>query len=543
MKKLFASVCIAAILSTGGAMAEPRGTFRQAHELGFGANSDLDPASRGRVFQITEKIYSRLVRPGEDGRPSADLATAWSSNDDATVWTLTLRDGVTFHDGSTFDADDVVYTLNRILDPATDSPVRSAIRMITSVEAVSPTEVRLSLDTPFADLPLQLMDYRLRIIPEGSGDTIAQTGIGTGPFRLVSFDAHGITRLEANMDYFLGPPGVAHMEIIGIADAQARLQALLGGQIDTERVTAQQLPMLRANPRLRVDEVPTGNWRGIVFRTDVAPFNDPRVRMALRLAADREELVQLVLGGFGVVSCDNPVSPNDQYRAEMSCPQDIPRARALLAEAGFADGIDVDVYVSTIESTWPAMVEAYQAQAAEAELHDQQHAERAVGRLRASDHREGDPDQQAADEAVHETRGDQHLGGCQKDRPEIDDDQRQQDHHRGRPPRGAPDDEHRSQGADRRAIDVGGGDEPGLPGRQAGAAGQAVDQGGHDVDVEQAGGRQEGQQHAGQQAVLGRAGPSAADRRQGGVGHRQIRFILAASTAAGAQSNTPLSPK
>lgn len=366
MRKLFGSVCIAAIMATSAVFAEPNGTFRQAHELGFGANSDLDPASRGRVFQITEKIFSRLVRPGEGGRPAPDLATAWSANADATVWTLTLREGVTFHDGSAFDADDVVYTLNRILDPATDSPVRSAIRMITSVEAVSPTEVRLSLDTPFADLPLQLMDYRLRMIPEGSGDTIAQTGIGTGPFRLVSFDSHGITRLEANMDYFLGAPGVAQMEIIGIADAQARLQALLGGQIDTERVTAQQLPMFQNNPRLRVDEVATGNWRGIVFRTDVEPFNDPRVRMALRLAADREELVQLVLGGFGVVSCDSPVGPSDQYRAEMTCPQDTDSARALLVEAGFPDGIDLDVYVSTIESTWPAMVEAYQAQAAEA---------------------------------------------------------------------------------------------------------------------------------------------------------------------------------
>ena len=79
------------------------------------------------------------MRPGEGGRPAPDLATAWTANDDATVWTLTLREGVTFHDGSAFDADDVIYTLNRILDPATDSPVRSAIRMITQVEAVSPT--------------------------------------------------------------------------------------------------------------------------------------------------------------------------------------------------------------------------------------------------------------------------------------------------------------------------------------------------------------------------------------------------------------------
>ena len=173
------------VLASGGAIAAPSGTFKQAHEYGFGDKSSLDPASRGRVMQITEKLMSRLIRPDMKGSPSPDLAVSWSANSQATEWTLKLRDGVKFHDGSAFDSGDVIYTFNRVLNPENKSPARSAIKMIEKMEAPDKSTVTFKLSTPFADLPLQLMDYRLRIIPEGSGDSIAASGIGTGPFKLV----------------------------------------------------------------------------------------------------------------------------------------------------------------------------------------------------------------------------------------------------------------------------------------------------------------------------------------------------------------------
>ena len=367
MKKVISLAVALVMASATVAMAAPSGTFRQAHELGFGDKSSLDPISKGRVFQITEKIMNRLVRPGLDGKPTPDLATSWSANSDATVWTLKLRNGVKFHDGSDFDAADVVYSLTRVLDPELGSPARSAVKMVKSVEAVDNMKVRITLDTPFADMPLQLMDYRLRMLPEGSGDSIATSGIGTGPFKVEKFDAAGTTILVANEDYWEGAPGVARMEIIGIPDGQARLQALLGGQIDMERgITAQQRVMLEGSNKYQTQVIPTGNWRGLVFRTDVEPFSDVRVRKALRMAANRQELIELILGGGGVVACDTPVEPNDQYRADISCDQDIEGAKKLLAEAGFPDGLTVDVHVATLEPTWPTLAVAYQAQAAKA---------------------------------------------------------------------------------------------------------------------------------------------------------------------------------
>lgn len=367
MKKLIIASAMILSISGTSAIAAPDGTFRQAHEYGYGDKSSLDPASRGRVMQITEKLMSRLIRPDMKGSPSPDLATSWSANNAATEWTLKLRSGVSFHDGSSFEAADVLYTLNRVLDPENKSPARSAIKMIEKMEALDSMTVKFTLSTPFADMPLQLMDYRLRIIPEGSGDSIATSGIGTGPFKLVSFDAAGVTKLEANMDYWEGAPGVAKMEIIGIGDGQARMQALLGGQIDFENtVTNQQKPMFANSNKFKLMEVPTGNWRGLVFRTDVAPFDDVRVRQAVRMAADREDLVQLIMGGAATVACDTPVKPDDQYHADIKCPQDIAGAKTLLAEAGYPNGIDIEVYVATLEPTWPILAEAYQQQAAKA---------------------------------------------------------------------------------------------------------------------------------------------------------------------------------
>ncbi|MBC7133877.1 MAG: ABC transporter substrate-binding protein [Roseovarius sp.] len=355
------------LLMASAAWSAPRGTFRHAHNVGFGAASSLDPASPGRVLQIIEKVQSRLVRPGVDGMPAPDLATAWFPDETGTVWTFRIREGVRFHDGSTLDAGDVVYSLGRVIDPDRGSPARAAVQMVESIAATGPFTVRMTLSSPFADFPLQLMDPRLRIIPEDAGDTVARSGVGTGPFRVERFNPDGITVLTAFEDYWEGPPRLARIEVIGVPDAQARLQAFLAGQLDMERGIA---PVLRRalarSPRYQLLEIPTGNWMGLSFRNDVPPFDDMRVRRALRLVVDREEMLDLALDGGGVISCDTPVAPNDQYRVAMDCPPDIARARALLAEAGYPDGIDIKVHVSSLDQSWPVIGVAFQEQAARA---------------------------------------------------------------------------------------------------------------------------------------------------------------------------------
>ena len=341
------------------------GVFKVSHDLGFGKDTNLDPITKGRLFQVIEKTMNRLVRNDLNGVPSPSLATSWSANADASEWTFSLRKGVKFHDGSDFDAEDVKFSIMRV--GANKSPAAKGISMIESVEILDSHTVKMNLNTSFADLPLNLTDYRLRMLPSGSEETIAQTGVGTGPFVVDTFDAEGTTILKANPNYWEGAPGLSEIHIIAISDSQARVQALLSGQIDMLRVIDyKQKPIFDGNSKFKHHVIPTGNWRGMVMRTDVEPFTDARVRKAVRMAVDRQALADLVTGGAAEVTCDHPVMKTDQYRADISCPQDIEGAKKLLSDAGFPNGIEFTVHPSSLEPTWTPIAEVVQQQVAAA---------------------------------------------------------------------------------------------------------------------------------------------------------------------------------
>ena len=343
------------------------GVFKLSHDLGFGKDTNLDAITKGRLFQVVIMTQNRLVRKNLDGVTSPELATDWSGNADATEWTFNLRKGIKFHDGSDFDAEDVKYSLMRVKDPDIGSPAKKSMSSVTAIEIVDSHTVKMKLNTSFADFPLLLTDYRLRMIPSGSGDTIGKTGIGTGPFIVEKFDAEGTTILKANPNYWEGAPKIAEVHVIAIPDGEARVQALLTGQIDMNRyVKFNQKKIFDGNSKFNVSVIPTGNWRGMVMRTDTAPFDNPKVRKAVRLAVDRQELVDLVMDGAATVSCDTPVAPSDQYRLDMDCPQDISKAKNLLREAGYPNGIEMVIHVSTKEPTWPTIGEVLQQQFAKA---------------------------------------------------------------------------------------------------------------------------------------------------------------------------------
>ena len=345
------------------------GVFKLSHDLGFGKDTNLDAITKGRLFQVVIMTQNRLVRKDLKGVTSPELATDWSGNADATEWTFNLRKGVKFHDGSDFDAEDVKYSLMRVKDPEIGSPAKKSMSAVTDIEVVDSHTVKIKLNTSFADFPLLLTDYRLRMIPNGSGDTIGKTGIGTGPFMVDKFDPEGTTILKANPNYWEGAPKLAEVHVIAIPDGQARIQALLTGQIDMNRyVPFNQKKIFDGNSKFNVSVIPTGNWRGMVMRTDVAPFDDPRVRKAVRIAVDRQELVDLVMAGAATVSCDTPVAPSDQYRMNKNCPPQPATAKKLLAEAGYPDGIDFTIHVSTKEPTWPTIAEVLQQQFAKANI-------------------------------------------------------------------------------------------------------------------------------------------------------------------------------
>ena len=177
---LIAAAVILAAFTITVTDAAAEKVFRRANDLSYGGKESLDPISANRFYEVNDMLYSRLVRQDDNGEPAPELATAWTSNATATEWTITLQSGVNFHDGSAFDAADVKYTLERIKDPALESPLASVLDFIDRVDVVDPATARIMLSKPHAGLPLLLMDYRARMIPEGSGANISKTGLFTG---------------------------------------------------------------------------------------------------------------------------------------------------------------------------------------------------------------------------------------------------------------------------------------------------------------------------------------------------------------------------
>jgi peptide/nickel transport system substrate-binding protein len=278
------------------AAANAESIFYRDYDLGDGASPSLDPISSNRFYQANDLIYSRLVRQDENGAPSPELATEWSANADATQWTIKLRGGVRFHDGSEFDAADVKYSFERIKDPALESPVASVLGMIDHVEVIDPLTAKIVLSSPHAGLIVLLMDYRVRMIPEGSGDTIGTQANGTGPFKMQAYDPEGTTILVVNEDYWEGRPKLDAVHIIAIPDTAARTQALLAGQLDMATIGSDQRPLFEKSGNFELQNFPSGDWFGIVFRTDTPPFDDPLVRKAVRVAVDRQAMIKLLVG-------------------------------------------------------------------------------------------------------------------------------------------------------------------------------------------------------------------------------------------------------
>lgn len=355
-----------------GAIASPAAAeqvLRIGNDTGFGANTTMDPYDGNRDWPTIDLVFEPLVKLDPEGNPTPRLATSWSASPDLKTWTVVLRSGVKYQDGSDFDAADVVWSFKRMTDPEFDSPVRAVLGIVSKVEVVEPHTVRFALSSPEADFPLLLGDYRALMLPEGmTGEMAKRAAVGTGPFKLETHAPESKTVLLANEAYWDGKPKLDKIEIVGISDASARLQALMAGQIDMlMTVDPKQERLFAANGAFQVQHIPSGDWNAITWQTDRKPFDDPRVRKALRIAVNRQDMTDLLLGpGNGVVACDTPLAPSDPYRWNGDCAQDIQEAKKLLAEAGYPDGIDVEIATSDVEENMVQIVEVYQQQVAPA---------------------------------------------------------------------------------------------------------------------------------------------------------------------------------
>jgi peptide/nickel transport system substrate-binding protein len=304
-------------------------------------------------YLVAELLYSSLTRLGLDMAPEPDLAESWSASSDLTEWTFKLRPGVTFHDGSACTASDVVATFEAILDAKTASPARQNVGPIDKVAARDATTVVFTLKAPYADLPVALAYTNAKIIPAA----IIQSGlarldreaVGTGPFKLVSFEPERLVVVERNPAYYdKARPYLDRIQVVIYPDPTAEVSAMIAGDTDLMLNTLPtEFGRLQKAQGVTAMRTPSGQFCNINFGCDTAPFNDPRVRQALALTVDRAAMVDFVAEGFGTPGNDTPL--NKAYRFHTDIPlqkPDILRAKKLLAEAGHARGLEATLIAS-----------------------------------------------------------------------------------------------------------------------------------------------------------------------------------------------------
>ena len=328
------------------APAAPEGVLRVAMDVPV----QLDPAfaSSDTEIAILNAIYDYLIdiAPNNDIQPR--LAQSWTVSEDGLTYVFTLPEGVLFHDGSPLTAADVVWTFDRLRDPELGLPTADLYSNIASVEATGDTEVTFTLAATNPFFLYDLSDNHALIVKAGTEDFTQFNG--TGPFKATNYSPEDRMEFAANENYFIpGKPGVANLEMVFFSDQAASVDALRGGQIDlVMRMPTPLFLTLQQEPGIVTSNIPTNGFDLIRLRSDRAPGNDERVIQAFKLATDRDAISDLVTLGLGAVGRDSPIGPlyTAYYTTEPPIPaRDPAAAKALLADAGYTDGLQIDLHV------------------------------------------------------------------------------------------------------------------------------------------------------------------------------------------------------
>ena len=314
---------------------------------------------------VCSLIYDWLFRlEGADQTFTPSLAESAQPKEDAKEWLITLRRGVKFHHGTELTAEDVIYTVNRWLDPAVGSGLKSLFSHVEKVEFSGKYEVRFRLTKKDPDFLLKFLDFNAAILAhdfdnENLGNTRPS---GTGPFKVADHTPGQRMILEKNPEYFVpGCPKVDRFEIHFIRQARAQLMALEAGDIDIIRwIGFDQLLQYRNHPRIDLIAVPLANLCPISFDATRKPFDDPRVMKAARLVVDHQKIMETAAYGYGYICNDDYIWPGSQWRTDMpDRKRNIAEARKLLAEAGYKDGFSIEISCSDNRPPTLEMVLAY----------------------------------------------------------------------------------------------------------------------------------------------------------------------------------------
>jgi len=305
---------------------------------------NLDPTGAAAAA-IDEVVYANvfegLTRFGPDGAVQPALARAWSVSDDGTVYTFTLVEGATFHDGTAFDAEDVKFSLDRARAEDSTNAQKALFAGITAVEVVSPTQVRITLEAPNGALPFNLAWGDAVIVAEESAADNATNPVGTGPFRFSDWVQGDRVELVRNAEYWGDPVALESATFKFISDPTAAFAAMMAGDLDAFPTfpAPENLIQFEADPRYSVIVGSTEGETILAMNNGVEPFNNPLVREAVAHAIDRQAIIDGAMFGYGTPIATHFAPHNPAYvdLSDLSN-YDPERSRELLAEAGYPDG-------------------------------------------------------------------------------------------------------------------------------------------------------------------------------------------------------------
>ncbi|BCP52174.1 ABC transporter substrate-binding protein [Kaistia sp. 32K] len=369
-----AAAPLSAVIPVPKAWAQTK-TLRIAAGEADNATGTLDPAKSTNDPDAarTSLVFERLVVLDDTFAAVPQLAKSWESNATGDEWTFKLQEGVKFHDGEPLTAKHVIYTFKRLLDPKTASPGASSMATIdpAAITALDDLTVRFKLKKPTVEFPELIANRFTYILREGQPESELRTAaIGTGPFKVQRFvPGDDVSTFVKNENYWRpGLPKVDVVELRSIPEESARIAAIESGQIDLVWDLGRAgVAGLQQNPDVKVVRTRAPFVLTLSAWADTPPFDDVRVRQAMKYVVDREQMLQLVLRGYGNIGDDNPVAPWVKYALEAKTRErDVEKAKALLAEAGHPDGIDIELFTSETVPGFIEMATLYQAMASEA---------------------------------------------------------------------------------------------------------------------------------------------------------------------------------
>jgi peptide/nickel transport system substrate-binding protein len=308
------------LLSGNANAATPKkgGTFKQA--MTGGATSDsLDPATlfASQNINVSSQLNNCLVEIDHNFKPVPELAESWGASADAKIWTFKLRKGVEFHNGKSFTAQDVIYSINHHRGEKSKSAAKPLLKSIQNIKADGKYQVVFELAEGSADFSFIMSDYHLRIFPDGTQGKDFDKGIGTGGYMLEDWEPGVRALTKRNPNYWRS--NRAHfneIETLAIVDVNARTNALKTGRVHAiDRADVKTVHLLKRMPNINVTAVNSTMHFTAPMMVDQKPYTDNNVRMALKLAVNREEMVKTILKGYGEVGNDHPISSVNRYQA------------------------------------------------------------------------------------------------------------------------------------------------------------------------------------------------------------------------------------